>query len=146
MTIYLKPEQFAAPPAPFRTGEGGHLWLNAEGEFETDRRVEISANSTHALLGHGVLEALNRLPLMGELGSEREVVLPQETLSDATKILYEADRKTYGATWEFDVGVDEDGRLCRVQVDNREYQRGLLLLTDLLHAASRVGHAAWLRI
>ena len=51
VTIYLQPEQFEAPPAPFRSGEGGHVWLNSEGDFETDVRVQISANSTHALLG-----------------------------------------------------------------------------------------------
>ena len=146
MTVYLQPDQFDAPPAPFRTGAGGHLWLGDDGEFETDTRVQISANSTHALLGHGVVADLNRLSLMGELGSGLEVVVPQETLSAAARVLYQADRKTYGGTWEFAAGVDAGGRECRVRIDNREYQRGLLLLTDLLNSASRVGHAVWLRI
>ena len=83
---------------------------------------------------------------MGELGSGLEVVVPQETLSAAARVLYQADRKTYGGTWEFAAGVDAGGRECRVRIDNREYQRGLLLLTDLLNSASRVGHAVWLRI
>jgi len=144
--VYLQPEEFDAPPAPFRTGAGGHVWLSAGGDFETDTRVRLSANSTHALLGHGVVEDLNRLSLMGELGSGLDVVVPQEALSEAARLLYRADRKTYGGTWEFEVGVDAAGRECRVRVDNREYQRGLLLLTDLLNSASRVGHAVWLRI
>lgn len=146
MAIYLQPDQFDAPPAPFRTGAAGHVWLNAAGEFETDRRVRISANSTHALLGHGVVEAFNRLSLMGELGTGIDVVVPQAALGDAARLLYEADRKTYGGVWEFEVGFDAAGRGCRVRIDNREYQRGLLLLTDLLNSASRVGHAVWLRI
>ena len=65
---------------------------------------------------------------------------------DAAHVLYEADRKTYGGVWEFDAGVDHSGHSCRVRIDNREYQRGLLRLTDLLNSASRVGYAAWIRI
>ena len=146
MSVYLQPDQFDEPPAPFRTGAGGHVWLDGDGEFQTDTRVQISANSTHALLGHGVVADLNRLSLMGELGGGLEVVVPQEALSAAARVLYQADRKTYGGTWEFVAGVDAGGQECRVRIDNREYQRGLLLLTDLLNSASRVGHAVWLRI
>jgi len=143
---YLRPEEFEAPPPPFRRGEGGHLWLGDGGDFERDTRVRISANTTHALLGHGVVEALNRLPLMGTLGSGLDTVVPQAALRTAVEILYEADRKTYGGSWEFEVGVDANGAACRVRVDNREYQKGLLRLTDLLNAASRIGYGVWLRI
>ena len=146
MTVYLQPDQFDDPPEPFRTGTAGHVWLGEGGEFELETRVRISANSTHALLGHGVVSALNRLPLMGELGDGQDVVVPQSVLVDAAHVLYEADRKTYGGVWEFDAGVDHSGRSCRVRIDNREYQRGLLRLTDLLNSASRVGYAAWIRI
>lgn len=144
--IYLQPAQFEDPPPPFRTGAAGHMWLGEDGDFELDTRVQISANSVHALLGHRVVEALNRLPLMGELGIGLDVVIPQSALLDASHVLYDADRKTYGGVWEFDVGVDDVGRCCRVRIDNREYQRGLLRLTDLFHSASRVGHAVWIRI
>lgn len=145
-TRYLRRDEFLAPTAPFRTGVAGHLWLGDDGSFERDTRVRISSNTTHALLGHGVLDELNRLPLMGELGSGRDTVIPQAELRNAAAILYEADRNTYGGQWEFEVGVDASGTLCRVRVANREYQAGLLRLTDLLNAASRIGHAAWLRI
>jgi hypothetical protein len=145
-TRYLRRDEFLAPGAPFRTGVGGHLWLGDDGSFERDTRVRISSNTTHALLGHGVIDELNRLPLMGELGSGRDTVIPQAELGNAAAILYEADRNTYGGQWEFDVGVDVSGTNCRVRIENREYQSGLLRLTDLLNAASRIGHAAWLRI
>jgi hypothetical protein len=149
MTIYLQPSDFDDPTPPFRTGAAGRVWLSDAGDFERDTRVHISANTTHALIGHGVVSELNRLSLMGELGSGRDVVIPQAELCAAADVLYEADRKTYGgenAGWEFEVGIDAVGRACRVRVDNREYQRGLLRLTDLLNAASRIGYAAWIRI
>ena len=60
-------------------------------------------------------------------------------------VFYEADRKTYGATWEFDVAEDE-GQVWRLRIDNREYQRTLARLQDLVRAASRAGHAVRLRI
>jgi hypothetical protein len=144
--VYLAPEHFEAPPPPFRSGAGGRVWLSARGELETDERVRITANTVHALEGHGVLEALNRLPLeMGRLGEGKEVLLPQAALDEAAEILTEADRKTYGALYEFAV-AREAGVEYRVRVDNREYQRALARLRDLIVAASRQGYAVWLRI
>jgi hypothetical protein len=147
--IYLQPEEFDAPPAPFRTGEAGHVWISAAGEPETDTRVRLSANTTHALLGHGVVEALNQLPLeMGPLGSGGDVMIPQGLLEDASEILVEADRKTYGAVFEFCAGPhpSEPGLECWVRVQNREYQRSLARLQFLVGTASRYGHAVRLRI
>ena len=146
MTICLRGEEDDAPSPPFRTGAGGHVWLTDDGTFERDTRVRISANTTHAMRGHGVVDALNRLPLMGELGNGLDTVIPQAELRAAAVILYEADRNTYGGEWEFEVGLDTSGTLYRVRIDNREYQSGLLRLTDLLNAASRIGYAVWLRI
>lgn len=144
--IYLAAEERDAPPPPFRTGAGGHVWLSGAGTLETDERVRLSANTVHALEGHGVLDALNRLPLeMGRLGGGRDVLLPQSALDEAADILTEADRKTYGASYEFVVARAE-GAEYRLRVDNREYQRALARLRDLLVAASRQGFAVWLRI
>jgi hypothetical protein len=144
--IYLEPEHFDTPPPPFRSGAGGRVWLSEQGELLTDERVRISANTLHALEGHGVLEALNRLPLeLGRLGERREVLLPQAALDAAAEILTQADRKTYGARWEF-VVAREAGAEYRVRIDNREYQRALARLRDLIVAASRQGFAVWLRI
>ena len=146
VTTCLTGESSDAPSPPYRRGAGGHLWVSDDGGFEHDTRVRISANTTHALLGHGVIDELNQLPLMGELGSGLDTVIPQAELRAAAEILYEADRNTYGGEWEFDVGFDADGTLHRIRIHNREYQSGLLRLTDLLNAASRIGYAAWLRI
>lgn len=146
VTTRLDGEDSGAPSPPFRTGSGGHVWATEGGGFEHDTRVRISANTTHAMLGHGVIEELNRLPLMGELGNGLDTVIPQAELRAAAEILYEADRNTYGGEWEFDVGFDADGTLHRIRIHNREYQSGLLRLTDLFNAASRIGYAAWLRI
>ena len=151
--VYLKPEEFEDPPVPFRRGEAGLVWLGADGVFQTDTRVRLSANATHALEGHGVLDALNELPLEGRLGEGRDVVVPQRALEGASELLYAADRKTYGGSWEFVLPrvdaaeLDECGPVeYRVRVDNRDYQRNLLRLTDLLALASRRGHAVRLRV
>ena len=146
--IYLEPEDFDDPPFPFRNGEAGLVWLGVDGNLETDTRVQISANATHALLGHGVLDALNDLPLEGRLGEGRDVMVPQQALEMASSLLYEADRHTYGGTWEFVVARSNGDEALehRVRVDNRDYQRNLLRLTDLLALASRRGDAARLRL
>jgi hypothetical protein len=144
--IYLAPEEFDAPPPPFRLGAGGRVWMTERGELETDERVRISANTIAALEGHGVLIELNRLPLeMGKLGDGRDVFVPQAALDDVADILTEADRKTYGASYEFAVARDAHAEY-RVRIDNREYQRALARLRDLVVQAGRQGFAVWLRI
>jgi hypothetical protein len=144
--VYLRAEEFDAPPAPFRVGAGGRVWMSERGELETDERVRISANTIAALQGHGVLEELNRLPLeMGKLGEGREVLVRQAALDDVADILTEADRKTYGAQYEFAVARDAQAEY-RVRIDNREYQRALARLRDLVVQAGRHGFAVWLRI
>ena len=67
--VYLLPEQAQAPPRPFRTGEAGCVWLCADGALERDTRVRLSANSTHALLGHGVVDSLNELTYLTSMAS-----------------------------------------------------------------------------
>jgi hypothetical protein len=150
--VYLSPEHFDAPPAPYRSGEAGYVWLAENGALETDTRVALSANSAHALLGHGVVEALNELPLDGRLGSGLEVIVPPASLEDARSMFYEADRKTYGARYEFVVEPEDAAREdssdveYRIRIDNREYQRTLTRLTYLMTMASREGRAVWLRL
>ncbi len=146
--IYLLAEQFEDPPEPFRTGEAGQVWLGPEGRIATDRQVRISANSTHALLGHGVVDELNRLPVEGKVGQGTDVLIPHAVLEDAQLVFYEADRKTYGGNWEFVVGTEPDPAAIeyRVRIVNREYQRTLSQLTFLLGSASRAGRAVRVRI
>ena len=146
--VYLAAEEFDDPPPPFRRGEAGLVWLGADGSMKIDTRVRLSANATHALEGHGVLDALNELPLEGRLGEGRDVIVPQQVLEATSALLYEADRRTYGDNWELVVARlgGEEAVEYRVRVDNRDYQRNLLRLTDLLALASRRGHAVRLRV
>ena len=146
--IYLHPEEVEDPPAPFRTGEAGCVWVGGDGSLESDTRVQLSANTTHALLGHGVVSALNELAVEGALGEGGEALIPPAVLEPACALFYEADRKTYGATYEFVVArVNEPEPVeYRVRIDNREYQAGLSRLTYLTSLASREGHAVWIRI
>ena len=136
-----------------RTGEGGWVWMTDEGTLETNTRVVLSPNSTHALLGHGVVEALNRLALeMGPLGEGKDVMIPQAILDDASDLFYEADRRTYGAIYEFPVSdlagtpTEAPNASTVLRIDNREYQRCLARLQDLVRGASRSGYAVRLRI
>lgn len=136
-----------------RTGEAGFVWLSERAELETNTRVLLSPNSTHALLGHGVVEALNRLPLeLAPVGSGRDTLIPQAVLDDASDVFYEADRKTYGGIWTFDLSVSSTASAAearppvRLRIDNREYQRTLARLQDLVRGASRAGFAIRLRI
>lgn len=147
-TIYLDPPDAQDPPPPYRTGDAGRVWFSRTGELETDVRVRLSANSTHALIGHGVVDALNALPLDGQLGEGRQVLLAPAVLEAAGRVFTEADRNTYGGSWEFVAGVGEEPdqveyRLC---IDNREYQVTLARLRYLVSMASREGQAAWIRI
>jgi len=146
--VYLGSETPDASRRFLRTGEAGLLTLAAEGGFDTDVRVRISPNSAHAMIGHGVVEELNRLPLDGTLGSGAPAVIPPARLEAARAIFYEADRKTYGGRWEFAVGSDAGSEPTeyRVQIENREYQVTLVRLVDLATRASRYGHAVWLQL
>lgn len=143
--VYLQPQDFVDPPPPFRTGEAGLVWLNAQGALHSDTRLRLSANSTHALLGHGVVQALQALGIEGRLGSEGDALVPQRLLAPARALLYEADRKTYGGNFEFTAGVLGDVEY-RVRVNNREYQRTLSRLQFLLTTASIEGSAVRLCI
>ncbi len=146
--VYLLADQFEAPPEPFRTGQAGCAWLSEDGALEQNVRVHLSANSTHALLGHGVVDALNDLSLEGRLGDGQATLIPPPTLDSARSIFYAADRKTYGACYEFIVesGETRADTQYRIRIDNREYQAALSELTYLVSTASREGRAVWIRI
>lgn len=146
--VYLAPEQADTPPPPFRTGEAGSLEVDDSGHPEPRAEVRLSANSVHALLGHGVADELNALPLEGRIGSGLDALIPLSSLDAARRILYEADRKTYGASFEFVVERREapDPVEYRVRIDNREYQVSLARLQTLCTRAGRSGQGVWIRI
>jgi hypothetical protein len=147
--IYLREGAVGEAHAPrLRCGAAGCAWLTEDGSMASETRVQLSANSTHALLGHGVVDALNELAIQGKLGRGLEVIIPSEVLDLARSIFYEADGKTYGASHEFSLGHGVGaGRVeYRIRIDNREYQRTLSALQFLLSSASREGRLVWLRI
>ena len=146
--VYLLPEQAQAPPKPFLVGEAGCIWFRDDGSLERDTRVWLSANSTHALLGHGVVDALNELLLEGRLGDGCETLIPPAALDEARSLFYAADRQTYAASYEFVVATQRAPEPVeyRVRIDNREYQSCLAELTYLTSTASREGLAVWMRI
>jgi len=146
--IFLTSAQFDDPPPPFRTGAAGLVRLDASGDFELEERMRISANSSHALIGHGVLDSLNELSPEGTLGEGRPVLFRPSLVEDARSVLYAADRTTYGGKWEFVVAREEGDPPIeyRVAVLNREYQVTLVRLVDVFNRASRHGEAVWLSL
>jgi len=99
--VYYDHERGGDQPG-FARGEAGHGKLVETGGLASEMRVPIPANAYHALLGHGVVEELNRLALDGgPVGSGHEAWIRPAAAEQAAHILYEADRKTYGGSWEF---------------------------------------------
>ena len=146
---YLTEDLDPVPGAPLRSGSAGFVRPTAAGDFESESRLRLSANSTHALMGHGVVASLNQLPLQGRLGTGMQVLIPPGQLEPARLLFYRADEKTYGRNYEFEVGGQEHrdpGVEYRIRIDNREYQQTLSGLQYLLRTASHDGLAAWITI
>jgi hypothetical protein len=133
----------------FRSGRADRVRFADDGELESEQPVRIGPNSLHALEGHGIVARLNRLPLaLGPIAPGRDAVLRPKALDDASRILYDADRDTYGAVHEFvvrEVQVPECVQY-RIVIDNRDYQRTLARLQYLVTLASREGFGVRLRL
>jgi len=150
---YLTTKRPPVTGAALRRGEVGCLYLGSDGNLVSETRLRLSANSTHALMGHGVIDALNELPLEGRLGGGLQVLIPPSQLEPARRLFYLADVKTYGETYEFVLGIGSDRDSAhqdeveyRIRIDNREYQNTLSGLQYLLRIASREGMAVWMTI
>ncbi len=146
--VYLTEDLPAVPGAPLLRGFAGYVRPLADGRFESEPRLQLSANSTHALIGHGVVDALNELPLQGRLGNGSPVLVSPSQLDPARVLFYRADATTYGKHYEFVVGTGLDGERVeyRIRIDNREYQQTLSGLQYMFRTASVDGLAAWLKI
>lgn len=130
----------------FRSGAADRVVTGSDGVAEALPGVAIGPNALHALHGHGVVRELAALPLVyGRVAAGSEAVLRPVALSAASRILYEADRKTYGAEYEF-VAHAEDGAEYRIAIDNRDYQRSLARLQYLVTLAGREGYGVRLRL
>jgi hypothetical protein len=144
--VYFDHRISARDQTGFRSGEASRVEPRPDGEWIARAHVAVTPNSLHALYGHGVVEALNRLPqAFGPIAPGRDAVLRPGALSEAAHLLYEADRNTYGRRFEFAVGA-EGSVEYRIAIDNREYQRTLSRLQYLVVLAGREGHAVRLRL
>lgn len=143
--VWLRREDFDAPPPPFRLGRAGLVRIGPDGDFELEPRVRLSANCVHAMAGHGVIDALNALSPEGTLGTGTPVLFRPSQLEAARRVLYEADRKTYGDVYRFRVDAESrpEGREYWIEVDNREYQRSLVRLVDVFQRGIRRGEGVF---
>jgi hypothetical protein len=145
---YLSEADSPIPGVEWRRGQAGFVLHGAGGELVVEERMVLSANTTHALLGHGVVDELNRLPIQGRLGTGLQVLVPPAQLEPVRDVLYRADSKTYGAEYEFALELREPASAgnveYRIRIDNREYQNALSGLQFLFRTAAHEGMAAWL--
>jgi hypothetical protein len=129
----------ASAQTGFRAGDAGFVVSDEQWGFRGTSVVEIPPNALHALESHGVVEQLNALEFQAQsIAPGVDAVLRPHALDAAAHVLYEADRKTYGRTWEFVVERD-GGTEYRIVIDNRGYQRTLSQLQFLVTSASRQG-------
>jgi hypothetical protein len=148
MIVYINDLEVGnGPPAnlSLRTGSAGFVFVDDDGRVGNDLQLSLSINSTYALMGHGVIEDLNKVEIQGRVGTGMEVLVPPSELEAVRQIFYQADSKTYGGTHEFVVGIDAEIEY-RIRIDNREYQNTLSGLQYLMRTASHEGMAVWLSI
>ena len=156
-TVYFDHELSAEDQPNFPCGEAGTVGLDARTEWRGEwgdecgapTEVWISPNSHCALVCHGVAEALTALPAtQGQVGSGRDALVLPGTAEDVARIFYAADRKTYGARYDFLVAeVEVPERVdYRIAIDNREYQRTLSRLQFLATTAAHYGRGLRLKL
>ena len=84
----------------------------------------------------------------GRAGSGRDLLLAPGAAETAAHIFYEADRKTYGASYDFLALAQEipEAIHYRIASDNREYQQTLSQLQFLSTTAARHGRGLRIRL
>lgn len=134
----------------FPRGEAGPVVVLGDGDWSAETEVSIGPNSHCALLNHGVATMLNEISgIEGSVGNGLDALVPPAVAEAAARVFYEADRKTYGALYDFVAFAGSEGPECvcyRIAIDNREYQRTLSQLQFLCTTAARHGHGIRLRI
>jgi len=148
-TIYYDHARGAALQPAFPRGEAGPVLVAPDGEWIAETHVWIGPNSHCALVQHGVVARIAALPGgQGCLGDGRDFLLPPSAAETLAGIFYEADRKTYGARYDFRVEArGTQGTSCyRIAIDNREYQKTLSQLQFLASTAARYGHGLRFRL
>jgi hypothetical protein len=153
--VYYDPGRPLDAQPGFRSGEAGIVDFTLD-DAEQARlaRVAIPPNACHALVELGAAARLSALPLeVGPVAHGHEAVLFPAALERAIAILYELENelwrggRDYGAL-ELVVGASagESPTEYRLRFDRREFERSLLRLVDLLHAAWRAGRGVRLRL
>jgi hypothetical protein len=154
--VYFDPTRPIEAQPGFRSGEAEILDFTLDERAQAKlARVAIPANAVHGLVGLGVVARLNLLPLeIGPIAPGREAVLFPGALERAIEILYAVENelwngsRDYGAlelvvaTERRDAGPIE----YRLRFDRREFERSLLRLVDLFHAAWRAGRGVRLAL
>jgi hypothetical protein len=153
--VYFDPARPAEAQPGFRSGEAGIVDFTLDDAAQARlARVAIPPNACHALDSLGVASRLNLLPLeIGPIAHGREAVLFPSALERAIEILYAFENelwngsKSYGAL-ELSVGECTGATPVeyRLRFDRREFERSLLRLIDLFHAAWRAGRGVRLAL
>lgn len=147
--VYYDHALGAEHQAAFPRGEAGPVILRADGDWSAETEVWIGPNSHCALMRHGVADALSALPrVQGRVGGGLDALVPPASAEAAARVFYEADRRTYGARYDFVAHLQElpERIEYRVAIDNREYQQTLSRLQFLATTAARHGHGLRIRL
>jgi hypothetical protein len=148
-TVYYDPDLDVDEQRVFPRGEAGPVIVQLGGEWAAPTAVWISPNSHCALVHHRVADELNALPTSeGRAGSGRDLLVPPSATESVAHIFYEADRKTYGASYDFLAFAQDvpEPIHYRVAIDNREYQQTLSQLQFMSTTAARHGHGLRIRL
>lgn len=152
--VYYDPARPLEAQPGFRAGEAGIVDFTLDDPAQARlARVAIPPNACHALVGLGVVSRLNRLPLeVGPIAHGREAVLFPSALERAIEILYAFENELWNGERDFgSVELTVEPRASepveyRLRFDRREFERSLLRLIDLFHAAWRAGRGVRLRL
>ena len=157
--VYFDPARPVETQPGFRAGEVGIVDFTLDDD--TQERlpcVAIPPNAAHALVALGVVARLNRLPLeLGPIGPGREAVFFPGSLERAIEILYAIENELWNgerdyASLELSVeppsatGRSDASVEYRLRFDRREFERSLLRIIDLCHAAWRAGRGVRLAL
>lgn len=148
-TIYYDHARAAEEQPGFPRGDAGPVIIESDGSWVSESEVRIGPNSHCALVHHGVADELTALPdARGRAGSGQDLLVAPGSAEAVAHIFYEADRKTYGARYDFLALAQEvpEAVHYRIAIDNREYQQTLSQLQFLSTTAAHHGRGLRIRI
>lgn len=154
--VYFDPARPVETQPGFRSGEAAIVDFTLDELAQAKlARVAIPANAVHGLIGLGVVARMNLLPLeIGPIAPGREAVLFPGALERAIEILYAVENELWNGARDYralelvvaTVPRDAGAVEYRLRFDRREFERSLLRLVDLFHAAWRAGRGVRLAL